>query len=236
MPTLRHDPTIAELLADWRDRWLPSLERQVLDLHHRRQIHDDFLAMLKAQDHPGTSVFVDVFHRMYIESQAMAIRRQADVDSRTLSFRRLLGQLQYHRKELTREWYVGRWMERLDLGSADERVRLEVKLNKQRANQAFDRFTDSPGDELLGGRRLEADRQELLDMTETVVRYVNEHIAHIATDPTAERVTYQEFEGALEHLGGMLKRYYLPIHQDSLISPIPAIQVDWKGPFRRPLA
>lgn len=172
---------------------------------------------------------------MYVESQTMAIRRQADDDSRTLSLLRLLGQLYFYRKKVTREWYGGRWMERFDLNSGHERERLEAKANDRRANRAFDQFTDSPGDNVLGGRRIEADREKLLAMTDRVVQYVNQHVAHLSVYPVADRVTYEEFEGALEHLGEMLKRYHLLIDQGSLMSPTPAIQVDWKAPFRGPL-
>ncbi len=92
------------LLAEWEGVWLESLKQQIYDLHHRRQLHDEVMEMLDAQDHPDTDVFRDAFHRMYIEAQVMAIRRQADDDPRTLSLRRLIGQLETHRRDFTRAW------------------------------------------------------------------------------------------------------------------------------------
>lgn len=41
---------------------------------------------------------------------------------------------------------------------------------------------------------------------------------------------------AVEHLGEMLRRYYLLINQGGLMTVTPTIQGDWKGPFRKPLA
>lgn len=227
--------TIDDLLTDWEGRWLESLKHQIYALHHRRQIHDDFLQMLDAQHHPDTDVFRDAFHGMYIESQVMAIRRQADDDPRTLSLCRLMGQLFNHRREFTRSWYVARWMKGKDPNSSDERERLEGRMHLKFANEAFDRFTDRVGEERLGGRRLQEDMKDLRKMTEDVVRYVNAHVAHVEAAPEDVSVTYDSFHRAVDHLGEMLKRYYLLINQGGLVTATPTIQGDWKGPFRRPL-
>jgi len=229
-------PTIDELLTEWEGLWLDSLRFQVYELHHRRQIHDDFLLMLDAQDHPDTDIFRDAFHGMYVESQVMAIRRQADDDPRTLSLRRLIGQLQNHRRRFTRAWYVGRWMEGQDPHSTDERRRFDARMHLERANDAFDHFTDRVGQEHLGGRHLQEDLDGLLKITDDLARYANATVAHVEQTPPDVRVTYGDFHHALDHLGEMLKRYYLLINQGGLVSATPTIQGDWKGPFRRPLA
>lgn len=231
-----NSPTMDELLAEWNSVWLESLETQIYDLHHRRELHDGLMEMLDAQDHRDTDIFRDAFHRMYIESQVMAIRRQADSDSMTLSLRRLVGQLEARRREFTREWFVRRWMGERDPESADERERLEARLHLRMANDAFDKFTDSPGDAHLGGRSLQRDRETLVSITDDVVRYTNATVAHAEQSPNDVHVTYNDFHRALEHLGEMLRRYYLLINQGGLVSAKPTIQGDWRGPFRRPLA
>ncbi len=122
-----------------------------------------------------------------------------------------------------------------DPNAADERDRLEAKFHIDAANDAFDRFTDQPGDEELGGRGLQEDRTRLLELTEAVARYANATVAHVERDPDDVTVTYADFHRALEHLGDLLRRYYLLINQGGLASTTPAIQGDWKGPFRKPL-
>jgi hypothetical protein len=229
-------PEIDALLVEWESVWLESLSLQVYDLHHRRQLHDEFMAMLDAQDHPDTDIFRDAFHRMYIEAQVMAIRRQADNDSRTLSLRRLIGQLEQHRLQFTRDWYVQRWLGDRNPNSPNERERLEAQFHLDAANEAFQRFTDEPGGVHLGARRLQDDRQQLLAITEAVVRYANTTVAHAEREPENVTVTYADFHGAVEHLGQMLRRYYLLINQGGLMTATPTIQGDWKGPFRKPLA
>lgn len=227
---------IDSLVAEWEGVWLESLKVQIYDLHHRRALHDEFMAMLDAQDHPDTDVFRDLFHRMYVEAQVMAVRRQADDDPRTLSLRRLIGQLQQHRREFTREWFVRRWMGDFDADTPDERSRLEAQFHVEAANDAFDQFTDSPGASVLGGRRLDEDREALLAVTDDVVRFANATVAHAEREPTDVHVTYDDFHRAVEHLGEMLRRYYLLINQGGLATATPTVQGDWRGPFRRPLA
>lgn len=227
--------SIDHLVAEWQDLWLDALKGQIYEMQHRRQLHDEFMDLLGSQDHSDTDIFGDCFHRMYIEAQVMAIRRQVDNDSRTLSLRRLFGQLEQHRRALTRSWYVDRWLNGRDLGSDDERERLEAEFHLERANEAFDQFTDGPGAELLGGRRLQEDRERLLELTSQVVEYANTTVGHTQRASTDAVVTYDDFHQALDHLGEMLQRYYLLINQGGLMSTTPIIQGDWQGPFRKPL-
>ncbi len=225
-----------QTVADWEDNWVSSISWQIHELHLRRLLHDEFMGMLDAQDHPDTDVFRDQFHRMYIESQVMAIRRQVDEDGRTLSLRRLMGQLEQHRSEMTRSWFVERWLRGVDVQADDFRTRATVQVHRRKANEAFDRFTDTPGGPVLSGRRLQDDRSELLEITEAVVRYANATVAHSERGPGDVGVTYAEFHRSVARLGEMLQRYVLLVSQDGLVSATPVVQRDWKGPFRKPLA
>ncbi len=166
----------------------------------------------------------------------MAIRRQADDDKRTFSLRRLIGQLEQHHREFTREWYVRRWLGNGDRASPDERARIKARTDLKLANAAFDKFTDKPGDTHLSGSRLQEDSDRLLETSEGVLRYANSVVAHYERSPKDVLVTYEDFHAALDYLSEMLCRYYLLISQDSLMKTTPVIQGDWKGPFRKPLA
>ena len=100
---------------------LTSIYQHVCDMHFRRMIHDEFMDLRGAQNHQHRSYFEDVFHGMYVEAQVLAIRRLTDSDSRTLSLHRLIGQVEQHRREFTREWFVARWMGDRDRESEDFR-------------------------------------------------------------------------------------------------------------------
>lgn len=225
---------IDQALVRWK-AWLENLKGQIYDLHHRRELHDEFMVLLDTQDHRDTGIFGDAFHRMYIESQVMAIRRLADDDKRTISLRRLIGQIEQWRRDFTRQWYVERWMSNFDRGSADERTRLLGEFQLTNANASFDNFTDKDGDEQIGGRRLQEDRDELVRLTDDLVQYANATVAHAQREPVAATVTYGEFNKAIDHVGEMLRRYHLLIDQGGLVTTVPVIQGDWKGPFRKPL-
>jgi hypothetical protein len=127
-------------------------------------------------------------------------------------------------------------MEGKDPESEDEGERSLARLHLDHANDAFDKFTDQMSDPHLGGRRLQQDRDDLDAMTNRVVRFANVVVAHADREPQSAVVTYDEFNAAIDHLGAMLKRYYLLIDQGGLMSATPTIQGDWRGPFRRPLA
>lgn len=217
------------VIEELEEVWLEPLYRQILELNHRRQLHDEFVELLEAQGHPQRGIFGEAFHRMYLDAQCLAIRRQADDDSRTLSLRRLIGQLEQHRKHFTREWYVGRWVGRKPRDEVDR------KFHTKMANDAFDRFVDASKPDQLGGQVLQVDREALDRATESVVAYVNSLVAHAQREPEKRETTYDDFHEAIEHLSEMLKRYYLLINQGGLATSTPVIQGDWKGPFRQPL-
>ncbi|MEW5813745.1 MAG: hypothetical protein AB1925_30350 [Actinomycetota bacterium] len=217
---------IDQLLAEWEDLWLKSLWEQILVLHHRRQIHDEFVALLDRQHHSDVGFLRDVVHRMYIESQASAIRRLGDSDRRKLSLRRLIGQLEEHRTAFTRTVFVQRWMDRANQSGG---------VFESMAHADFDQFTDQPGDEDLSCQLLQRDRNQLSDITKEVVDYANAVVAHASADPSGAAVTYAEFNAAIDLLGEMLKRYYLLINGGGLTTATPTIQGDWIDVFRRPL-
>lgn len=123
-----------------------------------------------------------------------------------------------------------------DPNSEDPRERHRARFHLDQANAAFDEFTDESGAEHLGSRRLQDDRNELEAMTDKVVRYANAMVAHVERNPEDVEVTYDDFNNAIDHLGEMLRRYFLLIDQGGLLSANPTIQGAWKGPFRRPLA
>jgi hypothetical protein len=120
-------------VQDW-NVWLENIYAQVLNLHNRHELHDGMEEMLREQGHPDAEYFWDAFHEMYVESQVLAIRRQADDDPRTLSLRRLLGQVEQNAKRLNRAWYVTWRMEGLDPHDPSEPDRQIAQFHLDQAN------------------------------------------------------------------------------------------------------
>ena len=84
------DPTIT--IEYLRDEGLEYLRREIGEIHHRRHLHDEFHAMLGTTQHSDTTSWSH-YHRTYIESQVMAIRRLSDTDGRTMSFVRFIREI-----------------------------------------------------------------------------------------------------------------------------------------------
>jgi hypothetical protein len=227
---------VEALVVRLQDPWLSTIYREIIEMHHRKEIHDGMRDMLEAQAHSDVGYFWEAFHRMYIESQTTGIRRQTDDDSRTLSLRRLLGQIQENRKLLTRAWYVGRARRTVSAEEvADDDLVGELSQASLASND-FDQFTDSPGDEYISLKKLDADRRLLLETSKKVTDYVDTVVAHTDEHPTPDPPTYNEFEESIRVLGDMLKRYFLLIKGNSLADVTPTIQGDWQRPFRTALA
>lgn len=227
--------TIDELCIDWLEEWIPRIQQEIHDLHHRREIHDGMMEMLDRAGDADTGVFRAAFHRMYLESQLTAIRRQADTDSRTISLRRLIGQLNHHRSEFTRDWFVDRWLAGFGEGRDETRNQIEINMHTEMANLAFDKFADDGSPNRLGGRALAADLERLSSATSAVSRYVDTQVAHSDRSAPPVETTYDEFHASMDELGALLQRYHLLITQNSLVSAKPTIQADWRRPFRSAL-
>jgi len=223
-------PDIDTALADWEALWLPSITSQVFNMQHRRQLHDEFVELLSDGRPTGGGIFEQFFHQIYLEAQTLSVRRQCDKDSRTLSLRRLVGQLEKHRADFTRVWYVDRWMEAWRMnhpqGDADDE-----EFQRWTANHTFDAYTDLPGDDVLGHRRLQKDRAALLEVSKKLIDLVNRTIAHADGRGKIEDVTYAEFHAAMDYVAAMFERYYLLISRSSLVSSTPVVPLDWLAPF-----
>jgi hypothetical protein len=161
----------------------------------------------------------------------MAIRRQADDDDRTVSLRRLLRQLVRHRAFITREWYRDRMLRPSD-GHEDWRG---DEFHHYVADNRFDAFTKRAGNSKLWRKPILDDIKLLVGASETVVNYANTNVAHLQIDEPST-VTFDEFNDAINNLGALTQRYYSFVHGSFLPSLTPAVQGDWRGPFRSQLA
>jgi hypothetical protein len=216
-----------DVLGGWTER----IFKETVNIYHRRVVYESMLEMLREQNHPDAGLFFETYNDQYIEAQAMAIRRQADDNDRTVSLRRLLRRLDRHRAFITREWYHDRMLRPSD-GHEDWRG---DEFHQYVTDNRFDVFTKRAGDSKLWRKRILDDIKSLVAASETVVDYANTNIAHLQIDEPST-VTYDEFNDAINSLGALAQRYYSFVHGSSLPSLTPTVEGDWRGPFRSPLA
>jgi hypothetical protein len=207
----------------WR-AWIEgSIRSDVIGLHHRRQIWREVNDIIKANaqicDVP--SAFWDFHHDNYVTTQAIAIRRQADVGRRTKSLARLITEMQSDADKLTREYFVGLWEPTTH------------EWERRRAHTAFDQVAGRGGVHLT--RKVPAaDLLQLVSDSRTMKVYVDEHIAHHAATPTASLPTFADLHAAVDAIGSLFVKYATVLTASTYVTLEPAIQGDWTAIFRYP--
>ncbi|MCY3650620.1 MAG: hypothetical protein OXG40_12830 [Acidimicrobiaceae bacterium] len=219
------DDAMAITIEYLRDEWLEYLKREIGEIHLRRHIHGELDAMLATQ-HCDTT-FWSHYHRMYVESQVMAIRRLSDDDSRTMSFVRFIREIGAYHHLVSRDAYVARWVASVDHPS---------DVARRMANNQYDNFTGCVGDDEISQEKLERDVATLARRSESLRRFADQYVAHFDRDRREVQATYDDLDSAIDELCQLLKHYHLLLNQGALMSCQPVIQGDWTEPFRQPLA
>jgi hypothetical protein len=174
------------------------------------------------------SSFFDALGHWYGTTQAIAVRRQLDKDTRSVSFWRLLTDMAGHPEVMTRERHVALWHVENERDGAREAA-------AQLANENYDKFAGAGEDTIASERTLE-DRERLEAIAKPVTGHVNKVVAHTDEKQLAEvvRVTYADLNQAVDELGWLLQKYVSLIEATMLPQVSPTIQEDWKAPFRVP--
>jgi hypothetical protein len=68
---------------------------------------------------------------------------------------------------------------------------------------------------------------------EVVERYANEAVAHLADERRHDAPTFADLNAAIDSIGALMQRYSLLLKAHSVVDLEPAIQHDWKAPFRQ---
>ena len=207
----------------WRD-WIEGpISSDVVSMHHKRHVWREVGAMLEARPwiNDVDLTFWEFVRHCYSDSQAIAIRRQADRDPRSCSLARLIEEVRDDADKLTREYFTGLW----DRQDGPHLVQL--------ANKAFDQLAGSEHDHL--DRSLpERDLARLGSDAAKMRAFVNEHVAHDAAEPTTEMPTFDDLNAAIDALGQLFRKYAHVLTAGSYVTLEPVIQGNWKQLFREP--
>lgn len=201
----------------WR-RWFDDIKNQIFNIHHRRQVYREVMAMVDAN--PALQVpsaFYTWMRTVYVYDTTIAVRRLVDRDRRTISFVWLMQQIADHPEVMTRSRFVARypgWLR--DAGHRD-----------------FERFA-SPAAKTIHRRVIRRHQRELGAAAERLKRFVDKHVAHNDRRPMRRLPTYAELDDCIDLLGRLAKDYNLLLEQSALVEILPVIQDDWKAPFRVP--
>ena len=150
-------------------------------------------------------------------SIALAIRRETDRDSRSISLRNLLDQLERKARFVTRAAYVA-------LSAPDHRGFAEVESSKWL----------EPGTDHLDPAIPAADLDDLVRETTIVREYVNRSVAHRDGGAVKDKMTLGDLSLSLDRIEAIAQKYNLILRGTSYGTYEPVRQFDESLFFRRP--
>jgi hypothetical protein len=220
-------------IAKWR-RWMDGpIKASVITMNHHRQIWRGVAEIIEAHGSLPDSAYWDYYVKIYAETQAMAVRRQADLHPDVASLAKLLSDVAGDAKRLAPEWWVGLW--NIDEEDDYERTYARGQWDAEYGGKIGVHLDPAiPANDLY----------RLIEGSEKVKKYVDKHIAH-SEDPgpapkdpgptPAEATLYvSDVHDAIDLINEVFERYYRLFEAASMITLEPVIQHDWKAVFREP--
>jgi hypothetical protein len=220
-------------VGKWK-RWIDGpIKASVITMHHHRQIWRGLAEVIETHGSLSPSAWWEHYFDVYAETQAMAVRRQADLHPDVASLGKLLTEVSEGAKQLTPEWWIGLW----DIDEDDDYERAYAR------RQWDGEFGGNVGIHLDPATPAN-DLSRLIDGSDAVKRHVDKHIAH-SEDPglrpkdpgeTApeQTVKLSEVHDAIDVIGEVFTRYYSLFEAAGMLFLEPQIQHDWLAPFREP--
>jgi hypothetical protein len=209
------------------------IKASVITMNHHRQIWRGLAEVIADHGSLPDSAYWEHYFDIYAETQAMAVRRQADLHPDVASLAKLLSQVVEDAKALTPEWWIDLW--NIDEGDDYERA------------YARRQWDDEFGGEVgvhLDPAIAATDFERLRAGSEAVKDHVDKHIAHSedpgpeakdpGSTPAEATLTLNEVHDAIDVIGEVFTRYYPLFEAASMATLEPVIQHDWLAPFREP--
>lgn len=212
-------PPPADSKIDKWQRWLSQIDLEITTIFQNRAVWRTVNNIVAANPSLPPSHFFEYMAQTYVTSQAAAVRRQAEIDTRVVSLGILLREIATEPERLSRRWYVSQY----------------PKGTQWMGHEHFTKELAGPGCDHLDPAKVQADLKVLADSTAPIKRYVDQHIAHYDRSRRLDQIpTFNDLDEAIDVLGRLLKRYLLLLRQADRdpIEPVP--QYDWVAPFRVP--
>lgn len=201
----------------WK-RGFKHIQDAIIEMAHHRRIYREVTAMIDANPNLQVpSAFYDWMRLVYVNDMTVAIRRLVDWHPRTISFIRLMREIEDHPEVITRRRFVHGYKGRL----------------RGAGHKDFERFA-RPGAQHIDPRVIRGHRRELVAAQRRLREFVNRYVAHRSRYPMRRLPTYDELDACVDLLERLVREYVLLLEQSGLAEVVPVIQYDWKRPFRVP--
>lgn len=204
-------------------KWLQLIETDVMVLLDHRYIFREVMTIVENNPkthHPND--FVIWMQCQYAEATCTRVRRLCDKDSRTVSLRRLLTDIEMNSCMITREWFRSSWNRE---GTDDE----------SRIDRAFDRWSGE-NDNCVDGKIVGKFLAELVQQYERVSRFINKCIAHKDESKTAQSLTvrYMDLHDVVDSIERQTARLISLLRQEMCLRLLPRKQYNWRKVFHEP--
>jgi HEPN superfamily AbiU2-like protein len=208
-----------DLYKKW-DGWIDILGNETIHLNTQRHIFQNVREILrrnpKAQQPDDFFFWVSVW---YSSSMAVAVRKLADGDKSSVSFRRLLEGIKNNPEVVSRTRF--------------KQLFVDGNYREFLADADFDRYVGS-GREYIDQNAVDSEINELLDRTAKLTHYVNKRVAHHDKKDFDAVPSYSDLHDAIDFLGSLHNRYFLIF---KCLDPGPLLPnwgYDWTTVFRVP--
>jgi hypothetical protein len=171
--------------------WLKDIDTDLTDVALARSVWRTINTIVA--EHPGMppSLLFDAQARNYAAAQAVAVRRQVDHDSHSVTMIRLLEEIRDNTEVLSRQRYVAMFpwgMQHL-------------------GDSQFNDWAETSGS-CVEAAFVTKDIDTLVGVTDTIRKYVNRHIAHL--DERRSRITipsFNDLDVAIDLLFELFRKY-----------------------------
>jgi len=211
-----------DLCARW-DADLNSLDQDVSMIIVARTMFRELDAAIVELHQDGSGIVAGYFLRpLYLEAQTTRIRRLADHDLRSISFRRILREMRLRPEIVTRKSYLDRVREHYP----DEAEHVAV------ANEEFDRLAGA-GEQQIPDSVISSYLSNLDRSLSTVNGFVNKYVAH-RDDDRPPPISWHDLDAAIDSLAEHVSAISLPLIGTVRFLDV-YIQPAWRGVFREGL-
>ena len=203
-------------LKKWLD-WIEKIQENAHDLlmdQHLFQEYSEIIRKNPAIQRP--SDFHDWVRKNYASSVALHIRRQLDMDSDSISIKRLLTEIQNDPQILTKEWHRS----------------LYKTLGPSYADKDFEDIAGQG--EFFDPNIAKEDIEKLDTLGEHIEKYATRRLAHNSNRPIQTDPTYNDLTNFINEFEQIMKKYILLLTASGYESLLPVWQYDWAEIFTKP--
>jgi|ERR1044072_171542 hypothetical protein len=208
-----------DLYQKWSN-WIDILDTEILNLYTQRHIFREVQDILRANPKvQSPDDFNFWMASWYSSALAVAVRKQADNDRNSISYRRLLEGIKANPTVISRARFKKNFVDGWNYTESD-------------ADDGFDQII-GVGRQHIDPVVVDIEIKELETKTDKLRHYVNKRIAHHDKEDFTAIPKFSDLSESIDYLGDIHQRYYL-IFRCFSTELLPVWQYDWKSVFRYP--